>query len=235
MRDGSKPRQLPLELGHAPAFSRDDLIVSATNEAAVALIDRWPDWPSALMVLAGPTGSGKSHIASIWRDMSGARSFGARQIGSDAIEAAAHGPVLIDDVDSGTIDEQGLFHLINAIKEAGTHLLMVGRRFPSAWGVALPDLASRLKTAATVEIGEPGDALLSAVITKLFADRQVDVEPHVVQFVARRIERSLSAAIRVVDSLDRAAMENKSAITRGLAADVLNALENAPDQLSLDF
>lgn len=225
MADLVKPRQIPLELGHAPGLSRDDLVISDANRAAVALIDRWPEWPSALTVLAGPTGSGKSHIAAVWQEMSGARAIDGRDISADTVESAGAGPILIDDADLAVIDETGLFHLINAVRAAGTHLLMTGRRFPSAWGTKLPDLASRLRTAATVEIGEPDDALLSGVITKLFADRQIEVEPHVIQFIARRIERSLSTAIRLVDALDRAALESKSRITRGLAGDVIHAME----------
>ena len=133
--------------------------------------------------------------------------------------------MLIDDVDAAAIDETGLFHLINAVRQAGTSLLMTSRRFPAAWGVALPDLVSRLKAAATVEIHEPDDTLLAAVTTKLFADRQVEVEPHVVQFLVRRIERSLSSAIDVVARLDRAALEKKTRITRALAAQVVEAME----------
>ena len=108
---------------------------------------------------------------------------------------------------------------------AGRSLLLTARRFPSAWGVVLPDLASRLKAAATIEIHEPDDLLLTGVIAKLFADRQVEVEPHVVQFLVRRIERSLATAIRVVDRLDRAALEQKTRITRSLASEVVSALD----------
>ena len=140
-------------------------------------------------------------------------------------EAAARGPVLIDDIDAAAIDETGLFHLINAVRQANTSLLMTARRFPAAWGVKLPDLVSRLKAAATIEIHEPDDALLAAVTIKLFADRQVEVEPHVVQFLVRRIERSLSSAIEAVARLDRAALERKSRITRALAAQVLGEME----------
>ncbi|WP_274629380.1 DnaA regulatory inactivator HdaA [Arvimicrobium flavum] len=231
LRDTPPPRQLPLELGHAPALSRDDLIVSAANAEAVALIDRWPDWPSAVTVLAGPTGSGKSHIASIWREMSGATAVGPQAL-SEAVEAAAKGAVLIDAVDSAPIDEAGLFHLINAARQAGTHLLLTSRRFPGAWGLTLPDLTSRLKTAATVEIGEPDDALLSGVVTKLFADRQIEVEPHVVQFIVRRIERSLSAAIDVVGAIDRTALETKSRISRALAAEVIGGRDAEAEPLA---
>lgn len=226
MAGGTKPRQIALELGHAPGLSRDDLVVSAANEAAASLLDRWPDWPAPLVVLAGPTGSGKSHLASAWQAISGARRVDAARIGGDDVAAAALQPTLIDDADCGAIDEAGLFHLINAARQGGNQVLMTARRFPAAWGVTLPDLVSRLKAAASVEIAEPDDALLAGVITKLFADRQIEVEPQVVRYVARRMERSLASAMRLVEALDRAALEAKSPITRPLAAEVLEAMEH---------
>lgn len=218
-------RQLPLDLAHDEAKSRDDLVVGPSNAQAVALVDNWPDWPAPIAVLAGPAGSGKSHLAEVWREASNAAALAPGRLGPEAAEAAARGPVLIDDVDAGPIDETGLFHLINAVRQADTSLLMTARRFPAAWGVTLPDLASRLKAAATVEIHEPDDFLLAAVTTKLFADRQIEVEPHVVQFLVRRIERSLSSAIEAVARLDRAALERKTRITRALAAQVVEAME----------
>src|SRR5690606_14168298 len=157
--------------------------------------------PAPVAVLAGPAGAGKSHLAAVWQEASGATVLSPARLGPQAAEVAARGPVLIDDVDAAAIDETGLFHLINAVRQAGTSLLMTSRRFPAAWGVALPDLVSRLKAAAMVEIHEPDDMLLAAVTTKLFADRQVEVEPHVVQFLVRRIERSLSSAIDAVARL----------------------------------
>lgn len=227
------PRQLPLDLVHPVGNSRDDLIVGPSNRQAVGLLESWPEWPSAVVVLAGPAGSGKSHLAAIWREDSNATALSADSLGVDAIEAAIQGPVLIDDIDARAIDEAGLFHLINAVKQAGTSLLLTARGFPMAWGVKLPDLLSRLKEAATVEIDEPDDFLLMAILTKLFADRQVDVEPHVVQFLVRRIERSLSSAMDVVARLDRAALENKTKISRTLAAQVIEAMEAGQGKLGL--
>lgn len=227
-----KPRQLPLDLGHGVGYSRDELVVSQANAEAAALIDRWPDWPAPVVVLAGPSGAGKTHIAEIWRDDAGAMQVPAFAVADAAARFAGH-PVLIDDVDAVPIDEQGLFHLINAVRGAGSHLLLTARRFPSAWGVALPDLASRLKAAATVEIHEPDDLLLSGVLTKLFADRQVEVEPHVVQYLVRRIERSLATAMQVVGRLDRAALEQKARITRALAAEVVSTMDEGQGELDL--
>lgn len=226
------PRQLPLDLGHSPGFSRDHLVVSEANAQAAALIDRWPEWPAPVVLLAGPAGSGKSHLAAIWREHAGALQLSASDISAHLAEIGST-PVLIDDADQGKLDQDGLFHLINTVRGAGSHLLLTARSFPSSWGVTLPDLASRLKAAATVEIEEPDDLLLAGVITKLFADRQVEVEPHVVQFLVRRIERSLSTAIRVVDRLDRAALEQQARITRALAAETVNALDAGQNELDL--
>ncbi|QDB99376.1 DnaA regulatory inactivator HdaA [Mesorhizobium sp. 8] len=232
MRAVQKPRQLPLDLGHGTAYSRDDLVVSRANAEAVALVDRWPDWPAPVVVLAGPSGAGKTHLAAIWREAADALAIPATAIGTAAAGIGGH-PVLVDDVDSAPIDEPGLFHLINAVRGAGSNLLLTARSFPSAWRVTLPDLASRLKAAATVEIHEPDDLLLAGVLTKLFSDRQVEVEPHVVQYLVRRIERSLATAMRVVERLDRAALEQKTRITRALAAEAVSAMDEG--QGELDF
>ncbi len=227
-----RPRQIPLDLAHEPGRSRDEIVVSEANRQAVGLIDAWPDWPACVVILAGPAGSGKSHLAAVWAEAANAVALDADEIEAWLQGAELHRPVVIDDADTG-LDEHGLFHLINAARAAGTHILLTSRSFPSAWGVGLPDLSSRLKAAATIEILEPDDHLLSAVITKLFADRQVEVEPHVVQFLVRRIERSLSTAIDVVERLDRAALEHKSRITRALAAQTVSALDMGQDELDL--
>ena len=226
-------RQLPLDLAAADRQAREDLVVGASNAAAVALIDGWPDWPAPVVVLAGPSGAGKSQMGAVWRERSDAVLLTAGEIGKAAIEAATRGPVFIDDADAGPLDEEGLFHLINAVRGADTHLMMTARRFPVSWPVALPDLRSRLKAAALVEIGEPDDALLGAIMVKLFADRQVEVEPHVIDFIVRRIERSLATAIGVVDRLDRLALERKCRISRSLAGEVVNLLDAGQGALDL--
>jgi chromosomal replication initiation ATPase DnaA len=233
MRQTEKPRQLPLDLEHAPGMSRDDLVISPANAAAAAVIERWPDWPGPVVVLSGPAGSGKSHLGAIWREISGAAHLAPSSLADDAAAAASRGPVLIDDIDSVPLDDRDLFHLINVVRSARSHLLLTSRRFPAVWGARLPDLVSRLKAATVIEIAEPDDLLLAGVITKLFADRQIAVEPHVVQYLVRRIERSLSTAMCVVERLDHAALEQKTRITRALAAEVISALDHGQAELGL--
>lgn len=222
--------QLPLAFEHDPASGRDDLIVSERLRGAVTMIDRWPEWPSPVVILAGPIGSGKSHIASIWADRTAAHRVNLQARSDEAIEAAASGPVVIEDVDRTAYDETALFHLINAVRAHGTTALMTARQFPAGWNVRLPDLASRLKAATVVEIGEPDEELLAQVMVKLFADRQINVDDRIVHWLVARMERSLAAARQIVDVLDQLALARGSKITRALASEALSQMDHgAPD------
>jgi chromosomal replication initiation ATPase DnaA len=220
MAAADRPRQLPLDLRPSPGLTRDDLFVSPANARAVGLIERWPDWPAPIAVLSGPSGSGKSHLGAIWQEISGATAI-APEAASEAASRLAGSALLIDDVERAAVPEAALFHLVNAVRTEGGWLLMTARRPSSAWGLTLPDLVSRLQAATHVSIGEPDDMLLGGVMTKLFADRQVAVEPHVLEFMLRRIERSLATAIAVVERLDAVALERKTRISRALAAEVI--------------
>jgi chromosomal replication initiation ATPase DnaA len=217
--------QLPLEFTHAEQTTRDDLRVSAPLNAAVTMVDGWPHWPSPVVVLAGPVGSGKSHLASIWRERANATSIHP-QSGSHAAEIAALGPVVFEDADRRGFDETELFHVINAVREHKSTLLMTSRTWPVSWPVDLADLKSRLKAATVVEIGEPDEELLSQVLVKLFADRQLAVDDKLVGYIAERMERSLDAARRVVERLDRLALSRGVKISRALAGEVLAAMQS---------
>jgi chromosomal replication initiation ATPase DnaA len=218
-----RAEQLPLALTHDAATGRDDLLIAEPVSAAVAIIDAWPHWPSPVVILTGPAGSGKSHLASIWREKSGAIAIHPKA-GADAAMQAAAGPVLFEDADRRGFDENELFHVINSVKENRTSLLMTARLWPMSWSVSLPDLRSRLKAATVVEIGEPDEDLLGQVIIKLFADRQLNIDDRIVAYIVQRMERSMEAAQGVVDRLDRLALARGTRITRTLAAEVMESL-----------
>ena len=207
-----------------PSLGGEDFLVSGSNEQAVTLINAWPDWPNPIAVLSGPQGSGKTHLVNVWRAISGALSFPAAAL-ADAVVCVLERPVpiAIEDFDQAPVDEHTAFHLLNLARERRFDLLITGRRPPGEWAIALPDLRSRLRSAALVTIEEPDEALLSAVLVKLFADRQLGVEPDVIGYVMRRMERSMAAAQSLVEALDRTALAEKRAVTRALAAKLFSA------------
>ncbi|HZG28084.1 MAG TPA: DnaA regulatory inactivator HdaA [Ensifer sp.] len=221
--------QLPLEFPIEEQTSRDDLRVADPLKAAVRIVDGWPNWPSPVVILVGPVGCGKSHLASIWRENARAVSIDAT-VGSAAAMQAARHPVLFEDVDRRPFDDTELFHVINSVRENGTSLLMTARTSPLVWDVSLADLKSRLKAATVVEIGEPDEELLAEVLMKLFSDRQIVVEDKLIAYIAARMERSTEAARRIVDTLDRLALSRRTKINRALVAEVLSAFEEEDDR-----
>ena len=218
--------QLPLDLANLPALGREDFLVAASNQAAVQWLERWPNWPQAALALYGPPGAGKTHLAHVFAAR--VRSTGAAptliepaslQIDTvPALIGAAHA-VIVDDADRAS--EQALLHLYNLLVEGRGHLLIVAQEPPSRWSIALPDLRSRLLAAPAVPLSPPDDALLGAVLIKLFADRQVTVAADVIAYLVPRIERSFAAAQVTAAALDAAALAEKRPITVPLARSIL--------------
>jgi chromosomal replication initiation ATPase DnaA len=216
------PRQLPLALGFNERFGRDDFLAGPSNAAALALIERWPDWPAPAVVLLGPEGAGKSHLAAIWARTAGARSIASRAVALAAVPTAlATGALVIEDLHEGACEDAALFHLLNLAREQGAYVLITARTAPGGWTVRLRDLASRLRALPTVALAPPDDALLRAVLVKLFADRQLAVDEALVGYLTNRIERSFAAAGAVVATLDREALRQQRAVNKTLAAEIL--------------
>ncbi|MCA3556383.1 hypothetical protein [Aestuariivirga sp.] len=218
-------RQLVLDLPLRTALGRDDFLVTPSNAAAVAMIDRYPDWPHHGVVLVGGSGSGKSHLLEVWRQASGARLVTAAQLhGETPDRLLARGALAIDNAPGAALDERALFHLLNLARQAGGRVLIASELDPAQWAVKLPDLASRVRALAVARLDPPDDALLRGVLVKHFADRQIGVEEPVISYLMLRMPRSLDAARAVVAELDRLALAEKTAVTRGLAARVLRQM-----------
>jgi chromosomal replication initiation ATPase DnaA len=216
------PRQLALALGHHTSFAREDFLAGPSNAAALAMIERWPDWPDRLLVVAGPPGSGKSHLAAIWAGAAGARFLAARALAeADLLGALSTGALVIEDVAGDAADERALFHLINLAREEEAFVLVTAPTPPSGWTLRLADLASRLRALPVVALGPPDDALLRAVMVKLFADRQLAVDESLLAYLMNRIERSFAAAHAAVERLDREALRLRRPVTRALAAEIV--------------
>ena len=217
-------RQLIFSLGHRPAHGAADFIVGAANREAMAWIDRWPDWPAGGVVIAGPPASGKSHLAAVWQARSGAAVVAATALADspDLVALAQLGAVAVEDADRG-VDERALLHLYNLMRERRGHLLLTARSAPARWPLALPDLRSRMATLPVAVLAPPDDDVLATLIVKLFADRQVRVEPDLVAYLVARLDRSFAAAAEAVAALDAAALAQGRAVTIPLVKAVLGA------------
>jgi len=224
------PKQLAFDLPLDPRFGAEDFLVSPSNEQAYGLIESWPDWPDTILLLVGPRGSGKSHLASIWATNARAWTIDASGITQDKVpHLVSNGALAIEDMDRGERDEAALFHLLNLARERKASLLITCETPPDRWSLRTPDLLSRLRLAPSVSLEAPDDALLKALLVKLFVDRQLVVDTSVVDYIALRIERSLAKASELVALLDREALSRGRRVSRAIAAEILGAAQETDE------
>jgi DnaA regulatory inactivator Hda len=213
--------QLPLDLGHRPALGRADFLVAPSNAEAVAWLDRWPLWPAPALALYGPKGSGKTHLAHVFAARAGARFIDPAALATDRV------PTLLGEAKAAIVDDaaaaaaEPLLHLYNVLAEQHGHLLLAAREPPAHWAIALPDLRSRLLACPAVALSPPDEALIGALLVKLFADRQLAVGDDVVTYLTLRLERSFDAVLQAAATLDQAALAERRRITVPLARRVL--------------
>jgi len=225
------PRQLAFDLPVRPALGRGDFLVAAPNALALATVERG-GWPQGKLVLAGPEGAGKTHLVHVWAEAEGAAIVAAADLaGADIAALAATGAVAVEDADRIAGDaaaEAALFHLHNLVLAEGGRLLLTARAAPAHWGLSLPDLASRMAAAGLATIAPPDDTLLSAVLVKLFADRQIAVSAALIPWLVARMDRSFAGAQALVAALDARALAEARPVGRALAQAVLDTL--GPDR-----
>ena len=206
-------RQLTLDLGHRPAFGREDFLVAPGNRDAVEWIDRWPSWPGHALALFGPAGCGKSHLSQVFALRSRAAALAAPDLTPDFVGASLALASAFVVEEANLADERALFHLFNAVRESKGSLLITGREPPARWSTELPDLRSRLASIPAVGIDPPDDAMMEAVLVKLLTDRQLVVAPDVVAYALRRMDRSFAAARHLVATADKESLTGKRPIT----------------------
>lgn len=217
--------QLAFDLPARASLRREDYFVSPANALALATLDAG-GWPLGKMMLVGPEGAGKTHLAHIWASGLGAELMAAGSLAQADIDARSRGPLVVEDADRVAGDlrlETALFHLHNRLAERRLPLLLTASAPPRDWGLVLPDLASRMQATAITRIEAPDDGLLSAVLVKLFADRQITVPPALIPWLVARMDRSLAAARSLVSRLDALALARGVPVSRQLAAEVLDS------------
>lgn len=215
-------RQLAFDLPNAEAMTRDHFFVAPSNALALQTVERWQDWPGRKLLLVGPEGAGKTHLAHIWAALAEAAILPAASLGDADIASLSGRAVVVEDADRIGPQEAQLFHLHNLATTTGA-LLLTARTPPRDWGLRLPDLISRMQATPIATLDAPDDALLSAVLVKLFADRQVAVPANLIPYLVTRMPRSIAAARALVAALDSRALAEARPITRALAGEVLDA------------
>lgn len=221
-----QPQQLVLDLPHRSALDLEDFLISRSNQAAIDLIDGAVSWPNGAALVVGPQGAGKSHLANVWRDKTQAVRIVASEASEDNVQSAvAGGCVIVEDLDQGVRDEAAVFHLLNIARQGKALVLLTSKLAPGELSIALPDLRSRVKALPMALIEPPDEALLRAVLVKLFADRQIAVEPGVVGYLMVRMERSMAAANAVVAEIDRLGLAMRRRVSKQLVQAALTALE----------
>ena len=225
-----RERQIPMELPHQPAMGRDDFLIAESNRTAFDMIEAWPDWPASILFLVGPEGSGKSHLAAIWQSAAGANQASCAELTVESVpEMMEGGALLLDDCVASQHNERALFHLFNYVREQSGHVLLVSEKMPAYWTVSLPDLRSRLRAAPVITVDEPDDALLRAVLAKLFHDRQIAVDESVLAFMIVRMERSLRAASVLVEEIDKQALAAKAPVTRTFVSRLMSVMASGAE------
>ncbi|WP_299045545.1 DnaA/Hda family protein [uncultured Tateyamaria sp.] len=218
-------QQLGFDLPVREALGRDDFLVAPSNAVALSMVEAWRTWPMNKLVLSGPEGAGKTHLAHVWAAETGAQILPASKLNQATVDAYFDGPVAVEDVDRIATDtdrQTALFHMHNALQAAGHPLLMTGTIAPSLWQLSLPDLQSRVDAAGHAALDAPDDSLLAAVLAKLFADRQLAPRPDVIPYLVTHMERSFAAARRVVADIDADSLARQKPVTRALAAACLD-------------
>ena len=224
--------QLSFDLPARAASGADDFFLSGANRIAFRQVTHDAAWPQGKLALIGPQGSGKSHLVRIWQSGCDALVLPAGDLPGTDLPPTGRS-VAVEDADRLTpAAEVPLFHLHNHVLAGGGRLLLTARQAPADWPVALPDLASRLLATALARIDDPDDALLSALLTKLFADRQLSPGPGLLPYLVARLERSYAAAQAMVAALDAAALAKGREISRALAREVLDKIAATRDEVS---
>lgn len=213
-------RQLAFDLPSVEAMTREHFFIAPSNALALQAVEGWRDWPGRKQMIIGPEGSGKTHLAHIWATLAGAVILPADSLAGTDIASLSGRSVVVEDADRIGGAEPQLFHLHNLVTASGA-LLLTARTPPRDWGLTLPDLKSRMQATGLAQLEAPDDALLSAVLIKLFADRQVAVPPNLIPYLVSRMPRSIGAARGLVAALDAGALAAGRPITRALAGKLL--------------
>lgn len=234
MNKNTDIRQLPLAFEHQPFLGKEDFMVASCNAEAFAYVENWPDWPFFAVCLYGPAGCGKSHLAHMFYDNVSVKTrypykiprVRASEVGTETLRLFEQHPCLIVEDMNDNIDNEAMFHLYNQYRNENGYILFTSEIAPARLHIALPDLRSRLNIVPTVEIREPDDELLQALIVKLFNDRQVVISQEVLSYILANMQRSYAFARKLVAETDNISLARKRAVTIPIVKEALAVLND---------
>ncbi len=221
-------RQLWLDLTpKGGAYRKETFVTGKSNLLARCALENWRQWPAGVLALTGPPGCGKSHLAHLWQ-----LETKAQKLDLDHIPRSVSGSILIEDLPNGQ-NERALFRLINTAAKGKVNVLLTSALPPRGWPCKLPDLTSRLAAMHTITIDAPDDVVLSGILNKLFADRQIAVDQAVINYLLSRMERSSAAALDIVERIHARGHDLKQNIRLPLVRNVMREFEqeNQPADL----
>ena len=235
-------KQLALEFPHRPSLGREDFLISPCNQEAVTLVEQWPNWPYFALCIYGPIGCGKTHLANVFANQVANLThypykipfIRAEQLklekGRELLER--NSCLVIENLEK-LKDEEALFHIYNMYRDEGGNILFTSEKAPARLNFKLPDLRSRMNIVPAVEIHEPDDDLLSALLVKLFLDRQIMPSPEIINYMVSNMPRSFEFARKLVTEVDNISLERKRAISTGIVREAISSLTKEPQQGNL--
>ncbi len=208
----SELNQLLLKFDYKTNFNEHDFYLSKSNINAFNLINKWPKWQKKILNVSGEKFSGKSHLANIFKSKSKAYLINGKNINNSIFQKLKlYESIIIDDFDECK-DEKILYSIFNMIDQDSKYLLINSSLPINEIKFNLPDLTSRSKNCLYVQIENPDDELIFAIILKNFSDRQINIEKKIIDFIIKRIDRSYRKIDEFIYKIDELSLKKKKPI-----------------------
>ena len=216
--------QLILKFPSHQAYKNEDFYVSPSNHEAYDLINSWPKWIKRTINIFGPSGSGKSHLASILKSKTTALSVQSTELNDKIFFKFKTKESLIIENLSEKVSENLLFSLWNIVLQDNKYLLITSTRPISTYKFKLLDLKSRSNSSVIIGINLPSDDLVSVILMKNFSDRQIKVEKKHIDYIIKRIDRSYEKISQFILTLDKYSLKKGSPFSLKLIKEVIKMI-----------
>ena len=212
--------QLILKFPKNLVFKKEDYYVSQSNQEAYDFIVSWPKWIKRIVNIYGPTGSGKTHLASILKNKTRCMQIESKDLKDKIfLEFKTKEALILENLDE-KISEKLLFSLWNHALQDNKYLLIPSKKPISLYKFKLKDLKSRV----SIGIKLPDDDLISVIIAKNFSDKQIKVEKKHIDYIIKRIDRSYEKISQFILTLDKYSLKKGTPFSLKLIKEVLKMI-----------